>query len=63
MMSKAATNPKPSVQIEWYYLVVHKNTCEHALDYARVEKQIDEKSDFIIFLIWYFTHRTTSLSS
>jgi len=51
MMTKVATNPKPSVRIEWYYLVVHKNTCKHTLDYAGVDKQIDEKSDFIFFLI------------
>jgi len=51
MMTKAATNPKPSVQIEWYYLVVHKNTCEHTLDYAGVEKQINEKSDFVVFFL------------
>ena len=50
-MAKEATNPKPSVQIEWYYLVVHKNTHESTLDYAGVQKQIDEKVLFFFIII------------
>ena len=50
-MAKEATNPNPSVQIEWYCLAAHKNTQECTLDYAGVKKQIVEKSDFIIFFL------------
>jgi len=37
-MAKEATNPKPSIQREWYCLAVHKNTREHTVEYAGAEK-------------------------
>jgi len=50
--AKESTNPKPSMQLEWYCLAVHKWTCECTLEYAGVEKRIAEKSDsFFFFLI------------
>ena len=45
-MAKEATNPKPSMQREWYCLAVHKNTPEHTVEYAGAEKQTPEKVGF-----------------
>ena len=42
-MAKEATNPKPSMQREWYCLAVHKNTRERTFEYAGAEKQTAEK--------------------
>ena len=61
-MAKEATNPKPSMQTEWYCLAVHKNTCERIFEYVWAEKQTAEKSfcqtaeksdfDPLIFFCW-----------
>jgi len=45
IMAKA-TNPKPSMQRRWYCLAVHKNTCEHTIEYVGAEKQIAKKVGF-----------------
>jgi len=45
-MVKEATNPKPSMQREWYCLVVHKNTREHTFKYAGAKKQTAEEVGF-----------------
>jgi len=39
-----------------------KNTCEHTLEYVGVEKQIDDKSNFIIFLMQKFVTLATVLN-
>jgi len=45
-MANEAT--KPSMQMEWHYIVVDQNATEHTLEYVGVEKQV---ADFIIFVI------------
>jgi len=45
-MAKEATNPKPSMQSEWYCLAVHKYTRECIFEYAGAEKQTTEKVGF-----------------
>ena len=45
-MAKEATNPKPSMQREWYCLAVHKNTYKHTFEYVGAEKQTAEKVGF-----------------
>jgi len=40
-MAKEATNPKTSMQREWYCLAVHKNTHERTFEYTGVEKLAD----------------------
>jgi len=59
IMAKEATNPKPSMQREWYCLVVHKNTHERTFEYMGAEKQ----TDFVIslFLSFFFLIRNSGL--
>ena len=57
-MAKEATNPKPSMQREWYFLAVHKYTHERTFEYVGAEKQTAEKSDFVIFLSSSFSYKT-----
>ena len=45
-MTKEATNPKPSMHREWYFLAVHKNTRERTFEYAGAEKQTVEQVGF-----------------
>ena len=54
IMAKEATNPKPSMQREWYCLAVHKNTHEHTVEYAGAEKQTPEKVRFRHLLSSFF---------
>jgi len=51
-MAKEAT--KLNMQIERYCPAVHKNTCKRTLQYAEVEKQIAEKSNFVIIFLSFF---------
>ena len=46
IIAKEATNPKPSMQIDWYCLAGHKNTRKCTFEYAGVEKKIAEKVRF-----------------
>ena len=46
IMAKEATDPKPSMQREWYCLAVHKYTRERTFEYAGAEKQTAEKVGF-----------------
>ena len=46
-MAKEATNPRASMQREWYCLVVHKNNCERTFKYAEAEKQTAEKANLL----------------
>jgi len=45
-MAKEATNPRPSIQREGFWLAVHKITCECTFEYAGAEKQTAEKVRF-----------------
>jgi len=45
-MAKEATNPKSSMQGEWYWLAVHKNTRERTFECVGAEKQTAEKVEF-----------------
>ena len=49
-MPKEATNPKPSMQIEWHCIAVHKHTHECTLEYMGAEKQTTEKVGFRQFI-------------
>jgi len=46
IMVKEATNPKPSMQREWYCLAVQKYTRERTFEYVGAEKQTAEKVGF-----------------
>jgi len=46
IMAKEATNPKPSMQREWYCLAVHKYIRERTFEYAGAEKQTADKVEF-----------------
>jgi len=41
-----ATNPKPSMQREWYCLAVYKDTREHTFEYTGADKQTTKKVRF-----------------
>jgi len=47
-------NAVPSMQREWYCLAAHKYTRERTFEYAGTEKQTAEKSDFVMFLSFFF---------
>ena len=58
-----ATNPKPSMQREWYCLAVHKNTRERTFEYAGAEKQTAEKVGFRHLLSFFLLSHTKLLTS
>ena len=45
--STEATTPKPSMQIEWYCLAVHKNTCERTFEYAESQETDGQKGQIL----------------
>ena len=46
IMAKKGTNPKSSMQREWYCLAVHKNIRKCTFEYTGAEKQIAKKDRF-----------------
>jgi len=74
-MATEATNPKPSMPIEWYCQAVHKNTHERTFEYTGAEIQTIKNvglhnllplSKFLISIAYklkqllsYFMHRTS----
>ena len=62
--AKEATNPKPSMQREWYCLAVHKYTRECTFEYVGAEKQTAEKVGFrhlSFFLSFFLSSSHTKL--
>ena len=51
IMTKEATNPKPSMQREWYCLAVHKILANVPLSTWELRNRPLKKSDFDIFLL------------
>ena len=62
IMAKEAKNPKPSMQIEWYCLAIHKNTHKHIFVYAG-DRRLPKKSDFVVFFLLLFLSHTKLLTS
>ena len=53
-----ATNPKPSMQREWYCLAVHKVLTNMPLSTWELRNRPLKKSDFDIFLLSSFSYKT-----